>query len=206
MLTRITGRLESVASGLAVLSVGPIAYEVHVPACDAPRLAGRIGEELTLHTLHYLEAQGQGSSLLPRLVGFDSPHDRTFFQLFTTVKGMGYRKSLRALAIPFAEVARAIHHQDHAALQALPEIGKRSAQTIVAELSEKVEPFLPQGVEQAGVPPGATVPTSGPAADAVDALVHLGEPRQRAEALVAKAARDLGEEATADALVTAALR
>ncbi len=205
MLTRLTGTLDSVGQGVVVLSAGPLAYEVHVPACDAPRLAGRIGEEVTLHTLHYLESQGQGSAMLPRLIGFDSPRARSFFQLFTTVKGMGYRKSLRALAMPFEEVALAIQQQDYAKLQALPEIGKRTAQTIVAELSEKVESFLPSGADLAAPATGAVTALSGPAADAVNVLVQLGETRQRAEALIARAARQLGEDAGADALVTAAL-
>ncbi len=205
MLTRLTGLLESVAQGVVVLDCGPIAYEVHIPASDGPLLAAKVGETVALHTLHYLESQGQGASMLPRLIGFQSQQARAFFLLFTTVKGLGYRKALRCLCLPFEEVALAIHQQDHAKLQTLPEIGKRTAQTIVAELSGKVEPFLPSGAE-AGRPAQFSVAmATGPQADAVDALVQLGEPRQRAEALVARAAREVGEEAGADDLVTAAL-
>lgn len=206
MLTRLTGLLESVTEHVAVLDTGSVAYEVLIPAGDGPLLARQVGQTVALHTLHYLESQGQGAAMLPRLIGFQSPQARAFFVLFTTVKGLGYRKALRSLCLPFEEVALAIHQQDHAKLQTLPEIGKRTAQTIVAELSGKVEPFLPSGAAfaAAGLPPTATV--TGPLADAVDALVQLGEPRQRAEALVARAAREIGEEAGADDLVTAALR
>ncbi len=53
---------------------------------------------ITLTTFQYLESQGQGSSVIPRLVGFQSTAEREFFELFTTVKGIGNRRALRAMA------------------------------------------------------------------------------------------------------------
>lgn len=205
MYTRLTGILEEAGDGRAVVNTGAIAYEVLIPACDEAKLATMIGSEVTLHTLHYLEAQGQGATMLPRLIGFASRRDRAFFRLFTTVKGIGYRKALRALAVPFADVAVAIHNKDAAALCLLREVGKRTAETIVAELHGKVDDFLP--------PAGATradtvvvLPADKIVDDAVAVLMQLGESRQRAETAVARAHRDLPPEAGTDELVTAALQ
>ncbi|MEY4827026.1 MAG: Holliday junction ATP-dependent helicase RuvA, partial [Planctomycetota bacterium] len=134
MIASIEGELLSAEDGVALLQVGALAYEVLVPAADVTALAGQRGATVRFVTLHYLEGQGQGSSFWPRLIGFRSAEDRDFFELFTTVKGIGNRKALRALQRPFAEVAAAIARRDEKALTGLPEIGKKMAETIVVEL------------------------------------------------------------------------
>ena len=47
-----------------------------MPAADEGRLAMMVEETVAFHTLHYLEAQGQGSSFTPRLIGFARERDR----------------------------------------------------------------------------------------------------------------------------------
>jgi hypothetical protein len=113
-----------------------------VPAADEPRLVPLIGHRVEFHALHYLESHGQGSSFVPRLIGFGSTEERAFFELLTTVKGLGMRKALRALRLPYQAVARAIAAEDLEVLTSLPEIGRRTAQTMVAELGGKVDRFL----------------------------------------------------------------
>ena len=131
MINRIEGILESLEETAALVVVGEIAYEIAVPAADIPELYSRIGSRMTFHTLHYLESQGQGSSFWPKLIGFQSSKDRAFFELITTVKGIGVRRALRALTIPFARVAEAIVMKDLALLMSLPEIGRKTAETMV---------------------------------------------------------------------------
>jgi Holliday junction DNA helicase RuvA len=115
-------------------------------------------------------------------------------QVNTSV-GPHNRKALRALAIDPAAVARAIVGKDASALQQLPEIGKRLAETIIAELSGKVESYLsPAEVEhlERGAGKGAGAPAEGPASEAIDTLVALGETRSNAEFLVGRAADRAG--------------
>ncbi len=198
MITRISGILEAIDDHSAILAPPTldgaqgvaIAYKVLLPAYLAQRFQGQIAMAVSLVTLQYLESQNQGASFVPRLVGFASSRERDFFELFTTVKGIGNRKALRALAIDPAGVARAIVAKDARALQQLPEIGKRLAETIIAELSGKVEPYLsPSEVEhlERGAASRPTSPAEGPAAEAIDTLVALGEPRPNAEFLVQRA-------------------
>lgn len=142
MICRIQGQLVAVRDGTAEVRVGDLTYEVLVPAADSMLLATRVGEDVEFHTLHYLEGQGQGSSFWPRLIGFRSPVDRDFFELFTTVKGIGNRRALRALQLPFGRVAEAIAMRDHGTLQSLPEIGRRTAEAICVELKGKVDRFV----------------------------------------------------------------
>ncbi len=206
MISRLRGTLESVEEGIAVLACGDLAYEVMVPACEVQRLEGRIGDTITLHTIHLLEGVSQGASYRPRLFGFASIADREFFELFTGVRGFGPRKALRALAIPFPRIAEAIATGDLGLLSSLPEIGRKSAQNIVAELAESVDGYL------ASV--GASTPRAGAAADpnrqmaldAIEVLVQLGEPRPTARDLVDRAVAVEPVPISVEATVTAALR
>ena len=182
----------------------PLTYEVLLPAYLAERLRGSVGKPVTLITLQYLEGQGQGTSFVPRLIGFASERDRRFFDVFTTVKGIGNKKALRAMAVEPARIARAIATKDAKALVELPEIGKRMAETIIAELNGKVDSFLSAAeIEQMGHASEIKPMIKGTAAEeAVDALVALGEQRPEAERKIAKVSARLGTKATSDQLVS----
>jgi Holliday junction DNA helicase RuvA len=207
MITRLAGMLESVEGLEATVRMeGGVWRQVLVPAYLGEALRPQIGKPVTLHTIEYLESQGQGSSYIPRLIGFGSVQERRFFDLLTGVDGFGNRKALRALAHEPAHIARAIAGADAAWLTRLPEIGKKTAEKVILELKGKVEPFLTadeiRGLEDASR--GGPEP-EGPAAEAIAALVALGETRGDAERRVRQAlGRDRGL-ATADQLVAAAL-
>lgn len=191
MIARLTGTLESIEGVLAVVSLdgGALAHEVLVPAYFAEKLAGKVGARVTFVTFQYLESQGQGASFIPRLIGFAQVADRRFFELFTTVKGIGYRKALRAMAAEPGVIAGAIASRDAKSLTKLPEIGKRMAETIIAELSGKVEAFLAPG-EMASMDAHSSNRngiSGGVTEDTVMALMSLGEPRIEAESLVSRA-------------------
>ena len=195
MITRLRGKLVAVDEGKAMVAVEAITYELLVPAADVPTLLDRLGEQIEFHTLHYFEGQSQGTSFIPRLVGFSCDRDRDFFQLFTTVKGIGNRKALRSLVRPFVEIATSIANRDLNALTSLPEIGKRSAETIVAELSGKIDHFVGDIMPTVDV----KMPTFG--GDAIAMLVQLGESPRDARKLVELAMDHEPTIQTADQLV-----
>lgn len=205
MISRIEGQLVRVQSGRAEVRTGAMTYELLIPSADEQRLGQMVDQDVEFLTLHYLEGQGQGSAYTPRLIGFAREEDRAFFELFTTVKGMGNRKALRALALPFGTVAEAIASKDIDTLKSLPEIGKRTAETIVAELNGKVDRFIEMkpGLNEIDT---ASAAQSAIIQDAVTVLTQLGEPTMQAHELVRRvmAADPTIEEA--DELVAAAFR
>ncbi|MEY4787202.1 MAG: Holliday junction ATP-dependent helicase RuvA [Planctomycetota bacterium] len=221
MINRIEGILESLEETAALVVVGEIAYEIAVPAADIPELYSRIGSRMTFHTLHYLESQGQGSSFWPKLIGFQSSKDRAFFELITTVKGIGVRRALRALTIPFARVAEAIVMKDLALLMSLPEIGRKTAETMVLELRDKMDSYAKAASTSATSKsatrkgePKSVVSNSANATgtlnasammDAMNVLVQLGENRIDARALIDLALEREPDLTTANTLVSAAL-
>jgi Holliday junction DNA helicase RuvA len=218
MIARLEGELVAVAGGRALVRCGPLTYEVLIPACDEPALAAQIGTTARFQTFHYLESHGQGSSFTPRLIGFTDARDRAFFELFTTVKGMGNRKALRAIALPVPVIAEAIATKDLVLLKSLPEVGRRTAETIVAELHGKVDRFIefkPVAPARAGGPAGAADAIGSPPGaggrrveveDAVAMLVQLGESSPEARLLIERIVRVDPGLATAGELVSAALR
>ena len=122
------------------------------------------------------------------------------------------RKALRALQLPCGTVAGAIAEKDVDLLKSLPEIGKRTAETIVAELSGKIDRFIelkPTGAKR------DSANSAGGAAndartelirDAVAVLVQLGEQKLIARQLVDRALAADKTLNTADQLMAAALR
>jgi Holliday junction DNA helicase RuvA len=207
MISQVAGELSGFSheENVAELRNGWMTIEVLVPAADAQRIAASIGQVVEFHTLLYLESQNQGMSYAPRMIGFASPRQRAFFELFTTVKGIGYRKALRALQLPFADIAAAIAAKDRDLLVSLPEIGRRTAETIIAELAGKVDQFIElkpvtaaRGDKQS--------PTARLAADAAAALVQLGETRLRAMQLVERTLAADPTITTAEDLVAGAYR
>lgn len=209
MISRIEGELVEYIDGRAMLACGAITYELLVPGYDQQRLAGRVGESVVFHTLHYLESQGPTGPFIPRLIGFSNPDDRAFFELFTTVKGMGNRKALRALQLPSGAVAGAIAEKDLDLLKSLPEIGKRTAETIVAELNGKVDRFVelkPSGAKRQIGDGGIDDTRAELIRDAVAVLVQLGEQKLIARQLVDRALAADKTLSTPDQLMAAALR
>lgn len=214
MLTRLTGTLESVGDALTI-TTGPFALRVEAPRYLLDRLGAEdaegqpsaaIGQPITLCTRLDLESHNQGTSFSPRLVAFATPDEREFFDLFTSVKGLGTRRALRALAREPAVIAAWIVAKDAKALTQLPEIGKRLAETVIAELSGKVDRFASELAMDAGpIPRRVPMPEPSrlpPAAEeALAALMALGESRPDAERKVQTAMTKAGPEADANELI-----
>jgi Holliday junction DNA helicase RuvA len=197
MIARLQGLLEAVEGGIAYVRVGEgITYEVLVSTFTAARLGGMIGQPIEFHTLHYLESQNQGATILPRLAGFLTREDRGFFELFTTTKGIGNKRALRAMTMSSDQIAAAIADRDLAVLQSLPEVGRRTAETIVATLHGKVDRFVSAAAfAPAGNGKSATAAPRTMAREALEVLLQLGENRTQALAWIDEALRDesLGE-------------
>lgn len=202
MISRISGRLLEARDGHALLECDHLVYEILVPGADIPSLNTKLGNPVVFHTLHYHESHGQGTSFVPRLIGFQTERDRAFFDLFTTVKNIGNRKALRALQLPFDRVAAAIASKDSALLTSLPEIGKRTAETIIAELSGKVDDFIEDAPAAAPIEDEAMALIR----DTVAMLTALGESRSEAQSLAQRALAVEPEITTPDALLSAVFR
>ena len=141
MITKITGLPISVAGDTLTLAVGAFEYEVLIPEFARRNLQDKIGHEVSLHTIEYLEGNAMQGRLIPRLVGFLNPIEREFFEMFCEVDGVGVKKALRAMVRPVQEVAAMIEEQDAKGLATLPGVGPATAERAIAKLRRKIPKF-----------------------------------------------------------------
>ncbi|MBN1343152.1 MAG: Holliday junction branch migration protein RuvA [Phycisphaerae bacterium] len=186
MIVRITGMIDEVTEESVVIERDGLAHEVLVPGYAIAELAAVHGQQVTLYTYEVYEGTAVGGNLVPRLIGFPHQEDRAFFKKFITVKGVGLRRALKALADPPARVASAIENGDTKTLIRLPGIGKRAAEQIVAELRGKLDAFA---IAAAADRPPAKIDWTSTQRDALEILIAWGERRQDAEEWLQRAAQ-----------------
>ena len=141
LITRITGNLVSLTNDCAFVQVGGFEYEVLVPDLVRRQLQGKLGEEVSLRTIEYLEGNPQKGRLTPRIIGFANEAEREFFELICSVDGLGAKKALAAMVRPVREIATAIEERDVKQLSTLPKVGAAIAERIVAKLRRKMAKF-----------------------------------------------------------------
>jgi holliday junction DNA helicase RuvA len=177
-----------------------VGYRAAVSA-ETLRHVPPIGEQVTLHT--HLIAREDSLTLY----GFHSEHERDLFLMLLSVQAVGPKVALAVLSggTP-RELIAALAAGDVARFQAVPGIGKRTAERIIVELREKVA--LPGGAD--GMPDVAILAARGqdsqPRALARDGLVELGYPRGEAEQLLEEAHGESAEELIGQALRAARAR
>ena len=171
MIASLEGVVAQVSSTDVVLEVGGIGYRIYAGPSTLARLSQ--GERSKLHTHHLVREDVQA------LYGFSSTEELAFFELITTVSGVGPKVGLAIVSSrPVADLQLAILQGDDAVLTAVSGVGKRLAGRIVLELKEKVD--------AAG---SAAVGDGGGESEVVAALEALGytsrEGREAARAAVA---------------------
>jgi len=198
MIAGIEGQLVSLGTETAQVKVGAVTYEVMLPGYCVAALSGQIGGTISLCTMEYYEGSLGGGNLIPRLVGFLSPLEREFFSEFTSVKGLGIRKGLRALSLPIADVAGAVEAGDEKMLMTLSGIGRKMAQSIVSELKGKLQGFAFGAQSARGTPQTKLKPFQ---TEALEILIAWGEKRNEAMELIEQASQRHPEIQTAEELV-----
>jgi Holliday junction DNA helicase RuvA len=156
MIARLRGKpAGSTPEGL-VLDVNGVGYLVAATPSVLRRADAT--DELSVETyLHVREDMLQ-------LYGFADRGERELFLQLLTVNGIGPKVALAIVSgSPAEELRRAIVREDAARFQAIPGIGKKTAERIVLELKEKM-----------GVSLSVAAPSDDEHVVARDALVELG--------------------------------
>jgi Holliday junction DNA helicase RuvA len=132
MIASVRGTLVSRLPGEAVIEAAGVGYRLHVSSETLAALP-RANEQATLLTHLILRDDGM------HLYGFASEAERELFLLLIGVQGVGPKVALAVLSggAP-RELLNAIASGDTARFQAVPGIGKRTAERIIVELREKV--------------------------------------------------------------------
>ena len=154
---------------LVVQTDGGVGYAVTVPLGVLDRLPA-MGARVALFTELVVREDGWS------LFGFDRAVDRTVFQRLLGASGFGPRLALALISSLGAErTVQAVKQNNLGALSSVPGIGRKKAERLVLELRDRFD---------AMVAPLAAPVSSGPAEDAVQALVALGYPAAQADEAV----------------------
>jgi len=202
LISRIRGTLASVYELRVEVENRGVFYEIMVPAYLAADLVNKKGDEIELFTQHYLEGGQSSSALTPRLVGFVSEAEKDFYSQLIKVPGMGTRVILKAMTITPSKMARAIEGEDRTALAALPGLGKRTADKVIATLKGKLSEYALPSEEDLGRKPVLGEMEE----DAIQVLLQLAYKRNEAEDMVRRVSRDAAEYKSADEIVQAVFK
>ena len=161
MIATISGRLAQRGPGsdtVVIDTEGGIGYSVSIPLGVYERLPAP-GARCTLFTELVVREDGW------TLYGFDSPTERTIFQRLLSASGLGPKLALAILSTLGPDrTVRSIQGKDVAALSTVGGIGRKRAEKLIVELSDRFADV-----------PVTTAPVGGrPADEAVRALVALG--------------------------------
>ncbi|NLC07829.1 MAG: hypothetical protein GX755_07680 [Syntrophomonadaceae bacterium] len=163
MIARIYGTIDGFSHRGIYLRVGGLVYEVCLTAAERRALEHYpIGEEISLHTLCFMEGGVSGGNHSPLLVGFQNPQHREFFELLIRVEGIGVGSALKMLTAPIPQVAQAIEENNLTFLCTLKHVGERTARKIVASLMGKVKIYAQPVTESMEVPREGETAKIGP--------------------------------------------
>lgn len=188
MIAAVRGEVMVRRPDHVVIEAGGVGYRLAVSSETLKAVPGA-GSEAFLHA----ELVAREDSL--SLYGFSAEEERDLFRLLTTVSGVGPKVAIATLSGGSTrDLLRAIAAGDAKRFQAVPGIGKRTAERIIVELREKVAGALEEEVIVVGG-------EGSPRALARDGLVNLGYAPLEAEQLL-----DGLEGENPQELVAAALR
>ena len=163
MIGRLVGEAVERAPGRLVIDVAGVGYEVLISLTTYAALPPAGPVELAVHT-HVRESE-------ITLYGFLDRRERRMFRMLQNVSGIGPKMALGILSqIPVDPLVDAIQRRDLSRLVALPGVGKKTAERIVTELSDKMDAL---GSEATGSSAGG-LPSGDSREDARLALLSLG--------------------------------
>lgn len=172
MIRQIRGKVLSAEPSGVTVDIAGLGVFVFTATLDAPTA----GSEIALYT--HLAVKQDGFELY----GFKNVADRAFFELTLSVSGIGPKKALALLRrAPREGLETAIAKRDIAYLTRVAGLGKKSAEKLAVELSEKMR---------------AHEGDSGDDAEVFDTLVALGYTEREARGALAGIAKSVsGKEA-----------
>lgn len=167
------------AADRIILDIGGVGYEVWIPFSTYYEL-GDVGETVRLHIYTHVKEDSLN------LYGFLTAQEKKLFTKLIQISGIGPKLSVTILSgLPVEELIQAVTAGDLVRLNAIPGVGKKTAERIVLEMKDKVASILPELQERVDVLAAGSMQ-----ADVVSALVNLGYAKNGAEKAVSQALQD----------------
>lgn len=201
MIGKLKGLIDGYGEDVVHVDVNGVVYEAF---CSTKTLQSlpQVGHAAVVHTEMVVRED------MIRLYGFSTEAEKAWFNILTTVQGVGARVALAILSVLSpSELSSAIALQDKAMVGRANGVGPKLATRIVTELRGKVPAM--GGVDgnvlglQAALGDGIV---RGPVGDAVSALTNLGYSQAQASAAVARVVAREGDGAGTEKLIRLGLK
>ena len=174
MIVYLNGVLAEKAPACVTVECCGVGYEALIPLSTFDRLPAT-GERVKLLTYHAVREDDE------ILFGFYTPEERDMFAKITAVSGVGPKTALAVLSgFTVGDLQLAIAQGDAKRISTVKGIGKKTAERIVIELKDKVNPI--EALANSSV--GASGPQRAVLCDAALALAALGFPEDKARKMV----------------------
>lgn len=174
MIAHINGTIVEKFNNSVIVDVHGVGYEITLSALDFD--SAELGANQKFYTYHAIRETAED------LYGFTSLAAKKLFEMLISVNGIGPKAAMSILSLASPEEVRnAIANADSAFVAKASGVGKKSAERVIVDLSDKV-----------GIPShyGATkIIQRGPVVEndeALDALIALGFPLKEATAALAE--------------------
>jgi Holliday junction DNA helicase RuvA len=143
MIAHISGIVAEKFHSSIIVDVHGVGYEVAVALGDFEQAL--LGEPVKLHTYHHIREQSQ------ELFGFTSLAAKKLFEMLITVQGVGPKAALAILSLGDSETVRnAIANNDAVFIAKASGVGKRIAERVGVDLSDKVGLAIRTNVDETG--------------------------------------------------------
>jgi Holliday junction DNA helicase RuvA len=160
MIAHVSGVVAEKFASSVIVDVHDVGYEVQVAAGDFDHAL--LGEPVKFYTYHHVREQAQD------LYGFSSLAAKKLFELLIGVQGVGPKAALAILSLGESEIVRnAIASSDSGFIAKASGVGKKTAERVVVDLSDKVG----LAVNVAHATGGSVAPAGD---EALEALMALG--------------------------------
>lgn len=168
MISHLKGTIEEKFASSLTIDVHGVGYEVAVSSQDFDSL--NLNDEIKIYTYHKISETDEA------LFGFTSLAAKKLFELLISVNGIGPKAAMSILSLASPEEVRnAIANADSAFVSKAAGVGKKSAERVIVDLSDKVG--LPTHYGATIVKTKEQKPEND---EALDALIALGFPLKEA--------------------------
>ena len=186
MIALLRGKLYSKQPTDVILEVGGVGYEVLIPLSTYDRLPAT-GEDCLLLTCHIVREDDE------QLFGFATEDEKKIFNQLRNVSGVGPKLALAALSgLSIREFKRCVAEGDVKRLSSVRGIGRKTAERMVVELRDKIDPVEALAMR---MPAGTPAAAETVMRDTLLALEQLGYSHDIARKMV-QAALDGGCDAS----------
>ncbi len=144
MIAHVSGIVAEKFNSSVIVDVHGVGYEVAVALGDFEQAL--VGEQMKFYTHHHIREQSQ------ELFGFTSLAAKKLFEMLITVQGVGPKAALAILSLGDSETVRnAIANSDAVFITKATGVGKRIAERVVVDLTDKVGLAIRTNVSDTGV-------------------------------------------------------